>query len=378
MSQFSDNEEPVIEDNKRSREHDKADVSEQNHKSNTRVCGECSYTCRWPSELARHNLVHHSNTVEEPPRIETTDTNEIVDSENHTWRPIRGFEKYQVSNTGLVKNVKHGKVTRGNKHDNYWRINLYVEGSKRYEKRIHNLVADAFLKAPENAEALTIDHIDRDTSNNSVGNLRWASRSMQAINRVMPLNLRRNTQHSPPHDMKWMEVPSQTAKGQTGWYVSEDGCWLHYRGKPMQNYRFFAKPRQAVLHKTKGYMTFSIMKSNIYAHKIVAAAWIGEKQDTEFVIDHIDENKRNNNVNNLRYVSKSQNAMHSKVKRVCIEVENISTSEVMHFASVNEAARQLGLNTRNISASIRSGHKCRGYVIRAVDQTINTTMNHRV
>lgn len=46
---------------------------------------------------------------------------------------------------------------------------------------VHRLVAEAFLLNP--ASLPTVDHIDRNKSNNAVHNLRWASYKTQADNR---------------------------------------------------------------------------------------------------------------------------------------------------------------------------------------------------
>ena len=42
-------------------------------------------------------------------------------------------------------------------------------------------------------------------------------------------------------------------------------------------------------------------------HVLVAQEFIGERPE-DLVIDHIDDNKLNNNVNNLRYVTQKENA----------------------------------------------------------------------
>ena len=99
------------------------------------------------------------------------------------FRPIAGFEDYAVSNLGNVRGKRFkNKILKPTccKHtDFYQHIKLYKNGKKKCFS-IHRLVGLIFIPNPDNLP--TIDHIDRNRSNNNVHNLRWASRKMQANN----------------------------------------------------------------------------------------------------------------------------------------------------------------------------------------------------
>jgi hypothetical protein len=73
-----------------------------------------------------------------------------------------------------------------------------------------------------------------------------------------------------------------------------------------------------------GYKYFQIKRNNkrqnFLFHQLVAKCFLGNKEDDKFVIDHIDRNKLNNNLTNLRYVSQKENSLNSD--RVIINIQN--------------------------------------------------------
>jgi hypothetical protein len=89
------------------------------------------------------------------------------------WKQIPDLPGYSVSNKGRVKKDSTGQIMVLSKNGGYCRITI--------SKHVHRLVADAFLKKPENKERCWVDHIDGDRSNNDVSNLRWVTPSENAL-----------------------------------------------------------------------------------------------------------------------------------------------------------------------------------------------------
>lgn len=87
------------------------------------------------------------------------------------WKTIDGFPGYEVSSLGNIRSPR-GLMKIQNGPKGYKQIGMY-SGEKTVTKRVHKLVATAFLPNP--LRLPSINHIDCNKSNNSVENLEWCS-----------------------------------------------------------------------------------------------------------------------------------------------------------------------------------------------------------
>ena len=91
---------------------------------------------------------------------------------NEIWKDIEEYEGlYQVSNLGRVKRVNTNRILSSDiNSQGYLRVKL-SKNSTKSNKRIHRLVAQAFIPNPENKPQ--VNHIDEDKINKLVSNLNW-------------------------------------------------------------------------------------------------------------------------------------------------------------------------------------------------------------
>tara|TARA_R110002049_G_scaffold267566_1_gene443940 strand:- start:51 stop:686 length:636 start_codon:yes stop_codon:yes gene_type:complete len=101
------------------------------------------------------------------------------------WKIIDGFPDYKISTLGNIMSKKWGYWRQLNPcpdKDGYLRINLTDENKKKKYCGVHRLLAIVFIPNPDNLP--TVDHIDQNSKNNDLSNLRWATYKTQNYNRT--------------------------------------------------------------------------------------------------------------------------------------------------------------------------------------------------
>ena len=94
------------------------------------------------------------------------------------WKIIPNTnDMYMVSNCGRVKSLKNNKEKMLTPYQNNWgyvTVTLRI-GDKHYIRKVHQLVATAFLNHTPCGNKVIVDHIDNNKSNNHLSNLQLIS-----------------------------------------------------------------------------------------------------------------------------------------------------------------------------------------------------------
>lgn len=145
-----------------------------------------------------------------------------------------------------------------------------------------------------------------------------------------------------------------------GYYVDKNGRVLSFMVIGSKNRREdFNNPR-FLKHQlsSTGYPCVSIFvngkRKAILIHHIVAELFIGERPKN-MVIDHIDGNRRNCSVENLRYISQGENVMRSEVRKrytngKAYEIKIKFNDNTYNFKSWNETIKELKLKKFSINS----------------------------
>lgn len=121
---------------------------------------------------------------------------------------------------------------------------------------------------------------------------------------------------------------------------------------------------------TDGYRIVRLSKNRVVSnqriHRLVAQAFI-PNTDNKPTVNHIDENKTNNMVSNLEWMTRKENNNHgtrnersSKTQGISIIATNIKTGESTEFYGTRECARQLDLHRGNITSVLKDRYKQTG------------------
>ena len=114
---------------------------------------------------------------------------------------------------------------------------------------------------------------------------------------------------------------------------------------------------------------------NFMVHRLVAEAFIPNPKHLE-TINHKDENPFNNNVNNLEWMTNSENLLYGTrteriKKKIQKKVEKLTKDfeHIEYYDSLTDAAIKNNAHISNISNAIHGKYKtCVGYIWRMVDK----------
>jgi hypothetical protein len=244
-----------------------------------------------------------------------------------TWKPIAHTEsRYVVSDAGRVRGP-HGKVLKPTLLQiGYYSVALSL-GRKGVRRRyVHRLVAEAFVGAIGDDEV--VNHKNHDKLDNRATNLEIISRSANTAHwatlgkspdvkkksnglcgRGHPLHTTRKGARyckecarlrvrgdvpSPPSDTEWR--PTAFA----GYLVSADGRVWSLRTNRILRHGVNKPGYQYVTIRVDGGQQPKTL------HRLVAQAFIGDVPDGS-VVDHINGDRQDNRVENLRILTHSEN-----------------------------------------------------------------------
>jgi len=345
------------------------------------------------------------------------------------WRIIEDFPNYSVSNFGNIKNIKTNKLMKLNVKGGYNTISLINNNSKKSFK-VHRLVALSFIENPENKPE--VNHKNKNKMDNSMINLEWVTRKennqhksiglIYKSNKNKPINrldkssgdilenfnsieeagewayknnLTTNSHNgrnsignclnglsSSAYGFRW-EYKKIDDKNNEEWreinplkifndekisnkkyFVSTLGRFKNSYGTIMENYKV----------NENGYIRVYIYNKTFTLHRLVALTFLENPENKEQV-NHKDGNKLNNSVNNLEFVTNTENQLH-KFKMGLgnnytrkIGQYDLEGNFIKEFKSIISASKELNTSTSNIKGVLINKRKtAAGFIWKYLEQ----------
>ena len=103
--------------------------------------------------------------------------NNLDNLKKHT---LKKFPDYSIFENAVIKNNKTRNYITGTIESNYRCVSIKDKYGKRRKCRVHRLLGICFIENPNNKPI--IDHIDGNSINNSLSNLRWVDRKENNVN----------------------------------------------------------------------------------------------------------------------------------------------------------------------------------------------------
>lgn len=327
----------------------------------------------------------------------------FIEMENPVeWKSLAyiGFSNYEDSSTGLIRNKTSGYMSKGSlkKKSGYYISHISDDNGTFKTITTHRLITFAFHGLPPTSNH-TVDHINRNKEDNRAVNLKWSDKKEQILNRN-------------PHKQKLTRGKAITQILQTGeeiftWFkaiyasmtykcdhgdlikacksgklyqgfywkyergllegeiwkqaISNDficDVWASNKGRIFIN---LGNGKLTYGHTSNGYKHVSMKtkdnNSKLYlVHRLVMLAFYGPD---ERIVNHLDNNGKNNKLENLKYETIAENNIHAVQFRNPENLNNHMSKAVVQmdldglyineFPSGKEAERQTGISAKRIS-----------------------------
>lgn len=103
------------------------------------------------------------------------------------WRTIKGFDNYEVSNKGNVRNIKTNRQLKiAYQPSGYAIVSLRANGTTR-TSAVNRLVMNAFNPIEDDKNIrYDVVHIDNDKRNNELSNLKWMTHTDNILRCATP------------------------------------------------------------------------------------------------------------------------------------------------------------------------------------------------
>jgi len=270
----------------------------------------------------------------------------------YKWKEIKGYTHYYISSNGLIWSLYKEELLKTYINDGYKYIKL-GSGKERKSHRVNRLVCEAFNENPNNYDL--VNHKDGIKTNNYIDNLEWVNHSQNTLHSINVIgnkynNTKKNIEKKPSSyvELEWLKKYLITKDGKI--YSEKSNIYLKNR-------------------ISNGYYVVVANKKKFYVHRLVAYAYLNNYSEEKNNVNHKNMNRLDNNIENLEWVTSSENSIHSKInnpsqyKHLQKKVAQIDkdTEKILNtYNSINHAYRETNIHKSGISMVCNGSRKLAG------------------
>lgn len=254
---------------------------------------------------------------------------------------------YLIRDNGTVWSEIRNRELKGTLQRNeYHTIYLSFNG-EQYNFMLHRLVAEYFCDNPNNYTI--VHHKDGNPHNNQASNLEWVNSKINNATENKKPSKEKPASKIADLTKNWIKLSfNENYVINTDGEVANLKTGLIVRGS-----------------ERNGYLRITIRNKQYSIHRLMWETFNGSIPEG-YYIDHIDGNKSNNSLSNLRLVTQSdnmKNAMKNGHKgQISVLQYDKKGNFIQEFESIQKAADAMGVTHAAIRSAIDRNGTCKNYI----------------
>lgn len=258
---------------------------------------------------------------------------------------------YLIRDDGTVWSEKRNRILKGTIERNEYHTVYLSFNNKQYNFMIHRLVAEAFCENPNHYTI--VHHKDENKQNNCADNLEWVTTQENIKASIMKRKKAvSNEYYCEDFDENWKQCSEFP-----NYWINQDGRVVNEKTRKI-----------LVPSERNGYLrlNFSYEKKNYKRslHRILYETFIGQIPEG-MLVDHIDGNRLNNSLSNLRLVTQSDNMKSSMSNGHSCQIPVLQFDKqgnfIQEFPTIQAAADAVGRTHAAIRTAILRNGSSGGY-----------------
>lgn len=312
------------------------------------------------------------------------------------WKEIPkklNLSKYLISSHGNIKHIKKDRYLNilPIKYTGYVRNRLTLDNGELINIFIHRLVAITFLENPNNYEI--VDHINNIKHDNKVYNLRWVNSQQNTVNRIgkstawkrqieqIENGIVIKSWNSIKEAVDTLKMPSifnylDKNKIYNGFYWKsknieiDNEIWkeinVNDKTISVSNMGRVKTINGSITIGTirNGYLVITVCRKPYYVHRLIYSGFNNIPLDKIEVIDHIDNNRQNNKLENLNITTNKKNIQ--KALNKIVELYDDENNYIKTYNSLTELCKDKNFNIPVICNAIKYKRSFNGFIFRYV------------